>query len=212
MLTEDLSVRRKLVDERDRTVFPAEVQVRGDIDPWKRDHPYCLPSSGPEKSEPWETILGKRRRRKKKKGVTANRGGGLPARESDVPSDSASSVRTVRKDLSYAMTTRKTRDKVAVSGRDPRARSKSGVRTTVPSKKTTRAGTRKRNSAVVIIRCDEGGPSYADVMGEARTGVPLEELDITDTRIRRAQTGSLLVEIPGKDKGGFLGRETQLPF
>jgi len=49
-------------------------------------------------------------------------------------------------------------------------------------------------------------------MGEARTGVPLEELDITDTRIRRAQTGSLLVEIPGKDKGGFLGRETQLPF
>jgi len=39
-----------------------------------------------------------------------------------------------------------------------------------------------------MIRYDEGGPSYADVMGEARTSIPLEELGITDTRIRRAQT------------------------
>ncbi|KYN35368.1 Gag polyprotein [Trachymyrmex septentrionalis] len=52
-----------------------------------------------------------------------------------------------------------------------------------------------------MIRCDEGGPSYADVMSEVRTGVPLDELGITDTRVRRAQNGGLLVEIPGEDAG-----------
>jgi len=165
-LLEDSSV-RKMVDVRGRI-------VREDADPRTGDHPYCLSSSGPERSEPWVTVLGKRRRKNRKE-VTVNRGGGLPACVSDAPSDSASAGGTVRRDLSYAMATRKTRDRMAVSGRDSRARPKSGARTTGPPKKTARAGTRKRNSAVVMIRCDEGGPSYADVMGEARTGVPLEE-------------------------------------
>ena len=50
--------------------------------------------------------------------VTASRGGGLPARASDVALDSASGTRTVKRDLSYAMATRKTRDKVAGSGKE----------------------------------------------------------------------------------------------
>ena len=64
-----------------------------------------------------------------------------------------------------------------------------------------RRGICKINSAAVLIRCDEGGPSYAEVIGEARSSVSLEELGITDTRVRRAQTGGLLVEIPGEDAG-----------
>ncbi|XP_018346307.1 PREDICTED: uncharacterized protein LOC108750928 [Trachymyrmex septentrionalis] len=38
-------------------------------------------------------------------------------------------------------------------------------------------------------------------MGEARSKVPLEELSIADTRIRRAQTDGLLIEIQGEDAG-----------
>ncbi|KYN45029.1 Gag-Pol polyprotein [Trachymyrmex septentrionalis] len=38
-------------------------------------------------------------------------------------------------------------------------------------------------------------------MGEARSKVPLAELGIVDTRLRRAQTGGLLIEIQGEDAG-----------
>ncbi|KYN38477.1 hypothetical protein ALC56_07123 [Trachymyrmex septentrionalis] len=196
VLFRESSVQR-IADERGRIAIPTEAQVQEDT-----GLPDCLSSSGPERSERWETVSRKKRKRKKRKEETANRGGGLPARASNVASDSAGGTRTVEKGLSYATATRKTRDRETVSGRDLRAHPKKyGAGTTVPSKKTVRARTRKRSSAVVMIRCDEGGPSYADVMSEARTGVPLDELGITDTRVRRAQNGGLLVEIPGEDAG-----------
>jgi len=166
-------------------VLPVEVHVQKDTDPRGKDNSDWPPSSGPEKDEPWDPVMGKRRRKKKEKGGTVYRGSDVPVCVSDVASDSASGARKVRKDLSFSAVTRKTRD-VEVSGKDPRVRPKSGARTTVPPKRTVRAGTRKRSSAVVMIRCDEGGPSYAEVMGEARTSVQLEALGITDTRVRRA--------------------------
>ena len=89
--------------------------------------------------------------------------------------DSANGAGTVKKGMSFAMVARKTRD-VAVSETDPRTRPKPGTETVAPTRRTVRVGTRKRNSAVVMIRCGEGGPSYAEVMCEARTKIPLEEL------------------------------------
>ena len=46
-----------------------------------------------------------------------------------------------------------------------------------------------------------GGPTYAEVTDEARTGISLEKLGIIDTKVKRAQTSGLLVEIPGEDAG-----------
>jgi len=46
-----------------------------------------------------------------------------------------------------------------------------------------------------MIRCEERDPTYADVIGEARTGVSFEELVITNITVRHAQTGDVLVEI-----------------
>ena len=65
-----------------------------------------------------------------------------------------------------------------------------GVQRTSP-----RAGTQRPNSAVVLIRCEEGGPTYVEVMGEARSGISLDELSITNSKVRKAQTGLLLERI-----------------
>jgi len=45
-------------------------------------------------------------------------------------------------------------------------------------------------------------PSYADVVRLARGKISLEDLNIANTRIRRAQAGGLLMEIPGGEKAG----------
>jgi len=176
-------------------VLSAEVH-----DPRGKNHRDCHPPSGLEKGEPWVPLVGKRKKKRKKKGGTSNSNSSLPASASDVATDSANGAGAVKKDLSFAMAAQKTRN-VAVSETDPRARPKPGTEIAAPAKRTVRVRARKRNSAVVMIRCDKGGPSYAEVMCEARTRVPLEELGIADTRVRRAQTGGLLVKIPGEDAG-----------
>lgn len=54
---------------------------------------------------------------------------------------------------------------------------------------------RAHRTAAVLLKCAEPegkpGPSYADVMRLAKGKISLEELDITNTRIRRAQVGGL---------------------
>ena len=69
------------------------------------------------------------------------------------------------------------------------------VQRAVSGERASRAGTQRPNSAMVLIRCKEGGPTYAEVMGEARSGISLDELSITNSKVRRAQTGGLLLEI-----------------
>ena len=54
------------------------------------------------------------------------------------------------------------------------------------SMRSPRAGTQRPNSAVVLIRCEEGGPTYVEVMGEARSGISLDELSITNSKVRKA--------------------------
>ncbi|XP_018377266.1 PREDICTED: uncharacterized protein LOC108770270 [Trachymyrmex cornetzi] len=55
--------------------------------------------------------------------------------------------------------------------------------------------------------CDEnkdrpGGVTYAEVVRLARSKISLDDLSITNTRIRKAQAGGLLIEIPGGDEAG----------
>ena len=63
---------------------------------------------------------------------------------------------------------------------------------------------RAPRTAAVLVKCvesaDKSEPSYADVMRLAREKISLEELNITNTRIRRVQAGGLLIEIPGGDE------------
>ena len=64
------------------------------------------------------------------------------------------------------------------------------------SMRSPRAGTQRPNSAVVLIRCEEGGPTYAEVMGESKIwNLSEDELSITNSKVRRAQTGLLLERI-----------------
>ncbi|XP_018312253.1 uncharacterized protein [Mycetomoellerius zeteki] len=58
---------------------------------------------------------------------------------------------------------------------------------------------RNPRTAAVMLKCDEEGPTYAEVLGFARKSINLQDLGITDTKIRRAQSGSILIEIPGEN-------------
>jgi len=60
---------------------------------------------------------------------------------------------------------------------------------------------RKRPSknAAVTIRTNPDGPSYAEVIRQAREGVNLKELGITNPRMRRAANGGILIEIPDSE-------------
>ncbi|XP_018361447.1 PREDICTED: uncharacterized protein LOC108760142 [Trachymyrmex cornetzi] len=63
---------------------------------------------------------------------------------------------------------------------------------------------RAHRTAAVLLRCEEAGgnsaPTYADVMRMARNKISLDELEISNTRIRKAQAGGLLIEIPGGEE------------
>ncbi|KYN16905.1 hypothetical protein ALC57_10815 [Trachymyrmex cornetzi] len=65
---------------------------------------------------------------------------------------------------------------------------------------------RAHRTAAVLLRCEEAGgnsaPTYADVMRMARGKISLEELEISNTRIRKAQAGELLIEISGGEEAG----------
>jgi len=55
-----------------------------------------------------------------------------------------------------------------------------------------------KNAAVAIKACADG-PSYADIIKQARESVNLKELGISNTRMRRAANGGLLIEITGPE-------------
>ena len=65
---------------------------------------------------------------------------------------------------------------------------------------------RAPRSAAVLLRsvATEGNtePSYAEVVRLARGKISLEDLNIANTRLRKAQAGGLLIEIPGGDEAG----------
>jgi len=46
---------------------------------------------------------------------------------------------------------------------------------------------RALRTAIVMIRCNESGPSYTEIVGLARSKIDLAELEIAVTRIRKAQ-------------------------
>jgi len=54
-------------------------------------------------------------------------------------------------------------------------------------------------TAAVALTCEEGGPSYSEVLRKARERVSLADISIDRIRIRRAATGAMLIEIPRED-------------
>ena len=44
-------------------------------------------------------------------------------------------------------------------------------------------------TAAVLILCEEGAPTYAELVGNARKNISLIDLSIVDTKIRKAQSG-----------------------
>ena len=188
--TVDTSVRGGKVNGTEQIVPSVEANV-----PQVESHPDCPPTSGLEKKESWVPVTGKGGKRKKRKSGTKS-DSGLPASASDVATDNASGAGTLKEGLSFAMAARGTRND-SVSGKEARV----CPRSVAPARRTARDGTRKRGSAVLMIRCSEGGPSYTEVMGEARSKVSLAELGIVDTRLRCAQTGGMLIEIQGENAG-----------
>lgn len=55
-------------------------------------------------------------------------------------------------------------------------------------------------ASVVNIKRDEHGPSYAQILKEAREKVDLKEIGINESRIRWTSGGSLLIEVLGFDR------------
>lgn len=75
----------------------------------------------------------------------------------------------------------------------------------IPRRSTTRDPRfRAQRTAAVLVKCIETEgkppPTYAEIMRLAREKIALEDLEITNTRIRRAQAGGLLIEIPGGEE------------
>lgn len=70
----------------------------------------------------------------------------------------------------------------------------------------TRSSTKKiktrraPRTAVVSIRRESGGPTYASLLRKTREGVALNNLGISGTRIRWSANGAALIEISGPDK------------
>lgn len=65
---------------------------------------------------------------------------------------------------------------------------------------TPRTTRRAPRTAVVCIRRGIDGPDYAQILRSARERVNLAEIGVTDSRIRWAANGSILIEVSGIDK------------
>lgn len=64
---------------------------------------------------------------------------------------------------------------------------------------------RAPGSAAVTLTCPDGG--YAEAMAEARANIRLADVGIASVRVRRAQTGALILEIPNSGVSGDRGDE-----
>lgn len=63
-----------------------------------------------------------------------------------------------------------------------------------------RKGRRVPKTAVVCVKRDSDGPSYAQLIRDVRERVNLTEIGIENSKIRWSANGSILIEIPGIDK------------
>lgn len=74
----------------------------------------------------------------------------------------------------------------------------------IETQKPKEVGSRKSKiprTAAVVLNCQEGGTTYAAAIKAAMGNIKLETLGITNTKIRRARTGGLVIEIPRADGG-----------
>ncbi|XP_036148317.1 uncharacterized protein LOC118647450 [Monomorium pharaonis] len=60
---------------------------------------------------------------------------------------------------------------------------------------------RAPKSAAVTLNCDDNYRSFADVLKKARENIKLEDIGITNTKIRKIASGGIAIEIPGEDMG-----------
>ncbi|XP_018377450.1 PREDICTED: uncharacterized protein LOC108770382 [Trachymyrmex cornetzi] len=149
--------------------------------------------------EPWTKAKSKKalkRARRKERGKTASETDGRreaaseraarPSRDKNLNRTAKAAAGEVPEGRTGAVTRTARKIPVRPAGRDPRFRA--------------------HRTAAVLLRCEEAGgnsaPTYADVMRMARDKISLEELEISNTRIRKAQTGGLLIEIPSGEEAG----------
>lgn len=75
------------------------------------------------------------------------------------------------------------------------------ARPNIPQRRPGGVGLRRRplKTAAITITGIVEGTSYADALKEARKQIPLDELEIEESRIRRVVNGGRIIEIPGVD-------------
>lgn len=69
------------------------------------------------------------------------------------------------------------------------------IKRTLPDK--SKPGKRLVRPAVVTISNKSRGASYAEILSKAREKVSLKDLGISETVIRRALNGAIVIEVPG---------------
>lgn len=94
-----------------------------------------------------------------------------------------------------------------VLGRKQRKRERKSAKTLQPqdrqpsqSRQPRQPRRRPPKTAAVAIQRKGDKYNYVDILKEAKSKVNLQQLGIEDTRIRRAITGGIIIEIPG-DQG-----------
>jgi len=69
---------------------------------------------------------------------------------------------------------------------------------------------RPPRTAAVVLTCEGGSASYAEALRKARERITLADLNIAETKIRRAATGAVIIQIPGenmKEKADLLANK-----
>lgn len=56
-------------------------------------------------------------------------------------------------------------------------------------------------TAAILIKGNDGEFSYASALKKARESISLKDIGIQNTKIRKAHTGGIIIEIAGKDGG-----------
>lgn len=84
--------------------------------------------------------------------------------------------------------------------REARSRSRSRARQQPkpPTQNPTKTRRRPPKTAAVSIVSRNNNISYADILKEAKNRVDLQQLGIAETRIKRAITGGIIIELPGE--------------
>ena len=171
--------------------------------------PSSLAMDYPKDGEAWVAVKSRSARKRERKRIKK--------RVNDIVSEVEAGGGEVNAalDVPPQVTRRGTQDAEIIQGsmRKTKVRGKASTGVETASARRVDGGIRRAaggerfrapKTAAVMLKCEEfeDGPSYAKVLRLAREKISLDEMNIINTRIRRAQAGGLLIEIPGGDEAG----------